>query len=176
MPQEVREEELGVLEDARRLAGDAIARLADEHGDVPGEDDAGLFERLPERFPGRVVELGVDVGDHEIHLAHAALGPHPLELGERALGRLRQHRQTDQPVGRRLAEVEQPVVVDAIAGDAEHGIVGRDLEDRPEDHLRRDAVAVHVGQTQLGDSRAARARVVDAGAVEGVIERLDRPR
>src|SRR6266481_6063252 len=34
------------------------------------------------------------------------------------LGRLRQHRQTDQPVGRRLAEVEQPVVVDAIAGGA----------------------------------------------------------
>src|SRR5207244_7059752 len=37
--EEVREEELGVLEDARRLAGDAIARLADEHRDVPGEAD-----------------------------------------------------------------------------------------------------------------------------------------
>src|SRR5206468_8063764 len=33
--EEVRQE-LGVLEDARRLAGDAIARLADEHRDVPG--------------------------------------------------------------------------------------------------------------------------------------------
>jgi hypothetical protein len=113
----------------------AIARLADEHRDVPGEDDAALLERLPERLPGRVVELGVDVGDHEIHLAHAALGPQALELGERAFRCLRQHRQADQPVGRRLAEVEQPVVVDAIAGGAEHGIVGRDLEDRPEDHL-----------------------------------------
>src|SRR5438309_3563140 len=51
----------------------------------------------------RVVELGIDVGDHEIHLAHAALGPHPLELGERALGRLWQHRQADEPFGRRLA-------------------------------------------------------------------------
>src|SRR2546426_9185239 len=39
---------------------------------------------------------------------------------------------------------------------------------------RRDAVAVHVGETQLGDGRAAGARVVDAGAVEGVIKRLDR--
>src|SRR3977135_1690200 len=85
--EEVREEELGVLEDARRLAGDASARLADERRDVPGEDDAALLERLPERLPGRVIELGVDVGDHEIHLAHAALRPHPLELGERPPGR-----------------------------------------------------------------------------------------
>ena len=84
--EEVREKELGVLEDARRLAGDAIARLADEHRDVPGEDDAALLERLPERLPGGVVELGVDVGDHEIHLTHAAFRAHPLELGERALG------------------------------------------------------------------------------------------
>jgi len=38
-----------------------------------------------------------------------------------------------------------------------------------------DAVAVHVGETQLGDGRAAPARVVNAGAVEGVVERLDRP-
>src|SRR5262244_3321954 len=54
--EEIREEELGVLEDARRLAGDAIARLADEHRDVPGEDDAAaLLKRLPERLPGRVV-------------------------------------------------------------------------------------------------------------------------
>src|SRR5438309_10359877 len=47
--EEVREEELGVLEDARRLAGDAIARLADEPREVPGEDDAAVLERLPER-------------------------------------------------------------------------------------------------------------------------------
>src|SRR6266478_9482918 len=83
--EEVRQEELGVLEDARRLAGDAIARLADEYCDVPGEDDAAVLERLPERLPGRIVELRVDVGDHEIHLAHAALCPYPLELGERPL-------------------------------------------------------------------------------------------
>src|SRR5262245_26562935 len=90
--EEVREEEFRVLEDARRLARDAIARLADEHRDVPGEDDAALLERLPEGLPGRVIELRVDVGDHEIYLAHAALRPHTFELGERALGRLRQHR------------------------------------------------------------------------------------
>src|SRR3989442_13055804 len=83
--EEVRQEELGVLEDARRLAGDAIARLADEHRDVPGEDDAALLERLPERLPGRVVELRVDVGDHAIHLPHAALRPHPLDSCERDL-------------------------------------------------------------------------------------------
>src|SRR5215813_14789951 len=96
--EEVREEELGVLEHARRLAGDAIARLANEHRDVPREDDAALLERLPEWLPGRVVELRIDVGGHEIRLAHAALGPHPLELGQRTLRCLRQHRQADEPV------------------------------------------------------------------------------
>src|SRR5262245_1105702 len=52
--EEVPEEELRVLEDSRRLAGDAIARLPDEYRDVPGEDDAAVLERLPERLPGRV--------------------------------------------------------------------------------------------------------------------------
>src|SRR5262252_4680189 len=47
--EEIPEEELGVLEDARRLAGHAIARLADEDRDVPGQDDAALLQRLPER-------------------------------------------------------------------------------------------------------------------------------
>src|SRR6185369_13543181 len=41
--EEVREEELGVLEDARGLAGDAIVRLADEHRDVPRQNDAALL-------------------------------------------------------------------------------------------------------------------------------------
>src|SRR5215475_10695276 len=80
--EEVREEELGVLEDARRLADGTIARLADEHGDVPREDDAALFEQLPEWLPGRVVELGVDVGDHQVDLAYATLRDEALELGE----------------------------------------------------------------------------------------------
>src|SRR5207245_10835240 len=87
--EEVREEELGVLEDARGLAGDTIARLADEHRDVPREDDAALLEGLPERLPRRVVELGVDVGDHQIDLAHAAFRDDAFELGER--GRSEEH-------------------------------------------------------------------------------------
>src|SRR5262245_11144751 len=41
--EEVREEELGVLKDARGLTGDTIARLADEHRDVPRENDAALL-------------------------------------------------------------------------------------------------------------------------------------
>src|SRR3989449_5647707 len=174
--EEVREEELGVLEDARGLAGGAIARLADEHRDVPRENDAAPLERLPERLPRRVVQLGVDVGDHQIDLAHAAFRDDAFELGERGLGGLRQHRKADEPIRRRLAEIEQPVVVDAVAGAAQDGIVGRDLEDRSEDHLGLDAVAVHVGETQLRDDRAARALVVDGGTVEGVVERLDRTR
>jgi hypothetical protein len=56
----------------------------------------------------------------------------------------------------------------------EGGIVGRNLEDRPEDHLCLHAVSVHVGETQLQDGRTARALVVDSGTVEGVVERLDR--
>src|SRR6202008_1979546 len=40
--EEVRQEELGVLEDARRLAGHAIARLADEDRDVAGRDEGDL--------------------------------------------------------------------------------------------------------------------------------------
>src|SRR5262249_60455678 len=53
--EEVRQEKLGVLEDARGLAGGAISRLADEHRDVPRQDDAAVLERLPERLPRRVV-------------------------------------------------------------------------------------------------------------------------
>src|SRR5205809_2959424 len=56
--EEGREEELGVLEDARGLADGTVARLADEHRDVPRENDAALLEDLPERLPRRVVELG----------------------------------------------------------------------------------------------------------------------
>src|SRR6266851_3105974 len=67
--EEISQKELGVLEDARRLAGDAVARLPDKDRDVPGEDDAGLFERAPQLLPGRVVELGVDVGNHQRDLA-----------------------------------------------------------------------------------------------------------
>src|SRR5262245_246841 len=174
--EKVREKELGVLKDARGVANSAIARLADEHGDVPREDDAALFEQLPEGLPGRVVELGVDVGNHQVDLAYAALRDDALELGERSVGRLRQHRQTDEPVRGGLAEIEQPVVVDAVAGGPQREVIGRDLENGTEDHLCVDAVAVHVGQTQLRDGGAARALVVDGGTVESVVQRFDRPR
>ena len=49
--EEIAQEELGVLEHAGGLAGDAVARLADKHGDVPGEDDAGLLERAATAAP-----------------------------------------------------------------------------------------------------------------------------
>ena len=138
-------------------------------------DDPGLFERSPQFLPGRVVELGIDVGDHQRDLAHAALLGQAHQLVVGGVRRLRQHRRADQPVGRRLAEFQQPVVVDAVAGDAQRRVVGRDLEDRAEDHLALHAVAVHVGEAQLGDRRAARALVVNAGAVKRIVERLYRP-
>ena len=71
--------------------------------------------------------------------------------------RFRQHRHADQPVRRRLAEFHQPVVVDAVARLAQHRVLGRDLEDRAEDDLRLDAVAVHVGEAQFGDCAGRRA-------------------
>ena len=37
----------------RRLAGGAVARLDAEHRDVPGQDDPGLLQRLPQRLPAR---------------------------------------------------------------------------------------------------------------------------
>src|SRR5947207_4123951 len=57
-PEEVREEELGVLEDARGLAGGATARLAHEPRDVPRANDAALLERLrsEERSGGKETE------------------------------------------------------------------------------------------------------------------------
>src|SRR5215813_113713 len=129
--EEVREEELGVLEDARGLAHGTIAGLPDEHRDMPREDHPALLEHVPERLPCQVVDLGVDVGDHQIDLAHAALRDDALELGDGGLGRLRKHRQADEPIRRRLAEIEQPVVVDAVAGRAQDGVVRRDLEGGP---------------------------------------------
>src|SRR5277367_1881452 len=75
-------------------------------------------------------------------------------------------------VRRRCAKFQQPVVVDAVARHAQHRILGRNLEDRAEDDLRLDPVAVHVGEPQLGDRRPPRALIVDFGAIEGVVKRL----
>ena len=86
---------------------------------------------------------------------------------------LRQHRDADQPVRGGGAELHQPIVVDAVAGLAQHRVVGRDLEDRAEDDLRLDAVAVHVLEAQIGDRRAPFALIEDAAAIEGVVDRLD---
>ena len=173
---EIVEEALGVLEHAGGLASGAAARHRQEYGDVPGQHDAGLFQRRPQRFPARIIELRIDLRDHQIDLAHTALGDEPLQFGERRLRSFRQHRHADQPVRRRRAEVEEPVVVDSVASLTQHRILGRDLEDRAEDDLRFDPVAIHVFKPQFGDRRAALALIVDAAAIEGVVERLDRPR
>ena len=170
------EKPLGVLEHAGGLARGAAASDRQEHRDVPGQDDAALFERRPQRLPGRVVELRVDVGDHQIDLPHPASGDQAPQFRQRAGRGFRQHRHADQPVRRGAAEFEQPVIVDAVASLAQGRVVGRDLEDRAEDDLGLDLVAVHVGEPQFGDRRPARALVEQAGAVEGVVDRLDRPR
>jgi hypothetical protein len=72
-----------------------------------------------ERLPRGVVELGVDVGDHQVDLAHPSLRDEAFQLGQRGLRCLRRHGQADEPIRRRLAEVQQPVVVDAVAGGAD---------------------------------------------------------
>src|SRR5262249_384439 len=85
---------------------------------------------------------------------------------------LRQHRHADQPVGCGRAEFHQPVVVNTVAGDAQHWVVGRDLKDRTKDDLALDAIAIHIGEPQFGNGRAARALIEDAATVEGVVDRL----
>ncbi len=87
----------------------------------------------------------------------------------RRVGGFGQHRHPDQPVGGGSAELHQPVVVDAVAGNPQCRVVGRDLEDRTKDDLALHPVAIHVGQAQFGNRRAARALVVNPAAVEGVI-------
>ena len=78
--EEIAQEELGVLEHARRLAGGAVAGAADEHRDVPRQDDAARLERGPQRLPRRIVELRVDVGDHQVDLTHPASGGQPRQF------------------------------------------------------------------------------------------------
>src|SRR6266436_4387740 len=43
--EEIAHKEFGVLEDARGLALGAVAHSAEEYGNVPGEDDPGIFEQ-----------------------------------------------------------------------------------------------------------------------------------
>src|SRR6185312_1165183 len=79
--EEIAHKELRVLEDARRLAHDTAAGFADKDRDVPGEDDARVLQRLPERLPSLIVELGIDIGDLEIDLPHPALRGEAAQLG-----------------------------------------------------------------------------------------------
>src|SRR5215472_12466276 len=64
--EEIVEEALGVLEDAGGLAGGAAARHRQEYGDVPGQDNAALLQRAPQRFPARIIELRLALCDHQI--------------------------------------------------------------------------------------------------------------
>src|SRR5213075_2381548 len=130
-----------------------------------------------QRLPGRVIEFRVGLRAHQTDLTYPAFGGEAPQFGVR--GRrvgLRQHRHPDQAIWRGGAEFHQPIVVDAIAGLAQRRVVGRDLKDRAENDLRLDAVAVHVLETQFGDGRAPLALVIEAAAVEGVVDRLDGPR
>src|SRR6185312_10912826 len=63
-----------------------------------------------------------------------------------------------------------------IARVAHLGVAVLDRGDRAEHDMRLDAVAVHVGETQLGDGRTALGLVLDAAAIERVEERQLRPR
>ena len=143
---------------------------------MPGEDDPGLFKQGPERLPGRIVEFRLNVGDLQIDLAHPAFHREARQLGHCRIRSFREHRHTDQAIGRRRAEIRQPVVVDAVARLAQHRILGRDLEDRAKDDLRLDPIAVHVSQPQFGDRRPPGALIVYGRAIEGIVERLDRSR
>ncbi len=89
-----------------RLADDTIARLADEHRVVPGENGPAFLERLPERSKLGSSSVGLTFAVMRFTWRTPPEALHPLELGERALGRFTLHRQADQPVRCSLAEVE----------------------------------------------------------------------
>ena len=125
-------------------------------------------------LPCRVVELRLDLGDHQVDLAHPALRGQAQQFGVAPTPGLRQHRHADQPVRRGRAELHQPVVVDPVTGLAQHRVVGRIWKIGPKMTWALDAVAVHVLEPQFGDRRPPLALVVDAAAVEGVVDRLDR--
>src|SRR6516162_5493236 len=72
--EEIVEEALGVLEHAGGLAGGATARHRQEDSDVPGQYNAALFQRVPQRFPARIIELRLALCDHQIDLPDATLG------------------------------------------------------------------------------------------------------
>src|SRR5205823_6350216 len=67
------------------------------------------------------------------------------------------------------------IIVDAVAGLAQYRVVGRDLEDRAENDLGLDPVAIHILEPQFGYRRPPFALVVKPAPVEGVVDRLYGP-
>ena len=134
---------------------------------VEVQRNAGLVAELPQRLPMLVPQrrhVG-PVGD--VEAAHAALGA-AHRLGDRLLHVVvREVGQADQPLGRRLAEIVEPVVVDAQHLQRGLGIVQPAARaQHAVDHLGLHAVAVLVLEAELGFGEAADALlavVVEAG-------------
>src|SRR5205823_9229211 len=75
------EEAFGVRKHAGCLAGGTVAWLHTKHRDVPGQDDAGLFERGPQRLPSWVVEFRVHLSAHQADLAYPTLLREAAQFG-----------------------------------------------------------------------------------------------
>ncbi len=114
-------------------------------GDVHAEREAGLLERLPDRRVAGVVERHAVVGVRSHEGADEPGVLDPAHLG-RGLDRVlhRECADTLEPVGRRGAPVDDPVVVDPARPDRELGVLdAAQLEAHPGVHHRDvDALGV----------------------------------
>ena len=141
-----------------------------------------LVDHVPERHP----LVAVDRARHPADVHADLLGPASIgeaaELGGRPGGVLgREHRHPDQPLRVVAAELDEPVVVGAVHGEAQLGFVDLEGDGRAVHHRRLDAVVLHVGQPQLGIGRPEHPLLLEPGPLEGglvrplLVDRLARP-
>src|SRR5437867_1126229 len=103
--EELPHEQLRVREDTRRLAlfrrGHTLLAATEEHYDVEGQNEARLFERGPDRFPGRIVKTRCHPGHLQVGLTEPALLRQPIHFiagSSRVLWR--QDGYTEEAIGR----------------------------------------------------------------------------
>ena len=149
----------------KRLSG--RYRIAAITNDIYTREDADFLSQCPEGFPRVVIDGWTRARSENIDMAEPAAPRKTIELVTSKLRIL--HRElgdADQTLGIRRAEVGQPVIIGFVAAPPELRVadchrIGGTIHDGS---FR--AVAVHIGQTQLGGGRTQLARAHDAAAFD----------
>ncbi len=116
--------------------------------DVAADGQARLLRRLPHRLPRGLVDRHADVVQTELHALRPQLG-HAPQLGDAGFGELgRQHRQDDKPLWRVAGQLQEKVVVGAVAFPQQLGIGDRPFPRVAVDHAGIDVGKVHVREEQ----------------------------